>query len=263
MYYEKKIHDIINNFLKDSQLQLDDLIIRKRIRYGKESDGFALGGVMSFNGQTNTILYDVDRLSSYQRKMPFIEVHDLVKLIFIHELGHYFHWRNEKDEVLSLREKNKGSKNKKWKYSIELAAWEYGKEYVPENLKQEYDFINKVNLAFYDEVTNGEELLSKKRQAYYMELPVDKALSISKSGLAKVIKWPNSFARNIDKSELLQDIGTFLNSAVQSGMKEYQNDLSYVVVKDGNRTRLIVRSPYNFFEIVGCFELKGENLLLN
>lgn len=259
MYFEHTINAVINQFILEAGLTEEKFVFRKRIRYGKDADRWGRG-TMAFNSKNNHICYCIDRLNSHKRKMPYINSDDFLIALFVHELGHYFHYSAEKHDIDRLKKDHKETSGIKWKYPLEYAAWQYGKSIIPERLKDEYDWVNRINLCAYEEVNMSSDLLKAKEIAYYMDVPVKRRINKSKSALGKVIEWPISYMRDFNKDELIRRIGAFLETT-EDGYTEYFNEFDYLIVKKGAASRLIVRSQYDFYDVKACYELIGENKL--
>lgn len=254
MYYEHKVNQVVNDFIEKNQLTNEDFIFRKRIKYGKDADK-GRSSVMNFNSLTNTIVYDIDRLNHNKKRMPHISPDLYLILVFIHELGHYFHNKEEHKSISQLRTENKGNKSIKWKHPLELAAWEYGSRFVPKEHKEDYDFINQANMLLYEDTGSSKQFLEEKQVNYYLNLPIQKSVPITKSALSKVISWPNSFARSCSKTELIQNIEEILNSEESVKLEDYYNAQNYLLVKSDLGNRLIVRDSYDYYNVVSSIEL--------
>lgn len=255
MYYENKVNQVVNAFIEKNNLTNEGFIFRQKIKYGKEADKGR--GVMTYNSLTNTIVYDIDRLNHHKKRMPHIPPEVYLILVFIHELGHYFHNKEDHEAIKQLSNENKGNRSIKWKRPLEIAAWEYGSRFVPEEYKEDYDFINRANMLLYEDEGSCKQLLDVKQVNYFLSLPTQKTVPVTKSALSKVISWPNSFARSCSKKELLQSIEEILNSEESMKMEEYENSHNYLLIKSELGNRLIVRDSYDYYNVVSSIELSA------
>lgn len=131
MLYIWDIEEIITNTLDELQLDINYEINNK------------LPAPMSYNVSTNTIKFNYLKINGYIANINFKikeTDEDCVRLILYHQLGYYFDFKKNKNDLRTIL--YGGDEEKEQLLAeIERNSWEYGRTVVPERLLNSYDKV--------------------------------------------------------------------------------------------------------------------------
>jgi len=252
MFYYWHIEKIMQNFLEENNLSDLDLNIKRGVMSNY------VRGAMVYRHGTKTILYNGDRIEQLYRKHPYMTSDEFILLAFIHELGHYFHWHSEENELeeLIVKEKEAGKRLNEVRYILEKGAWDYGKRYVPHGLEVKFDMMNEANLLQYKDKERYQKMLLDRQIEYYLSLPIEKTMSITKSSLNKIIKWNREYSVKTKKTEVVEELLSNLKSDQDQLFEQYSNEMIITVLKDKGEIRIVNQSRF-YEESPVCYQLKA------
>ncbi|ELK44943.1 hypothetical protein [Halobacillus sp. BAB-2008] len=131
MLYIRNIETIIEEIYQENQLDL---------QYEVNS---TLPSPMSFNVSTNTLAYNYLQVNGYMSKVKIQESEeDFVRIMIYRELGYYITFKKHRPDMRTLLYGG-DAEVAELKAEIETNAWDYGRELVPDRLKQSYDIVRE------------------------------------------------------------------------------------------------------------------------
>ncbi|GCD12641.1 hypothetical protein [Clostridium tagluense] len=113
--------------------------------------------VMSYSFSANTLKINVFLIANVLSKKPYPNLTDeqMLEIMTYHEMGHMKDIRKNPtllDEVIELMKLNDNAVYKEFLMRREISAWEYGKQFVPIEILDEYNDFNKHSLEVYKEL---------------------------------------------------------------------------------------------------------------
>ncbi|WP_377887537.1 hypothetical protein [Alkalihalobacillus sp. R86527] len=138
MLYIWDVEKIIKDTLEKHQLD---------INYEFNND---LKSPMSYNVSTNTIKFNYLEINGYVAKVNvgLKENEENIALILLyHEIGYYLDFKKHRHDLRILMYEDE-EVQQKLLASIEENAWEFGRKFIPDHLKESYDKVRELDEQF-------------------------------------------------------------------------------------------------------------------
>ncbi|KMM36784.1 hypothetical protein [Guptibacillus hwajinpoensis] len=109
-----------------------------------------LNAPMSYNVSTNTIKFNYLQINGYQAKVNFKlkeNEENIALLLLYHEIGYYLDFKKHRHDLRILMYEDE-EVQQKLLAEIEENAWEFGRKFVPDHLKESYDKLREIDREF-------------------------------------------------------------------------------------------------------------------